>query len=166
MTTNDGQSVLSNMAAQLMQSKQVASAKLTPVPTGNLPTTSAPFPNDVPAEVVQAAVKNIRREVQYILTALDAIDEAVGAPEVQDNNLVARVEQARKEQAADEKFAERFERLKAEAQAATFSHAEPAEPADDLGWVCPTHGSAKPRQSAKGRDYIGCGEDECKAFKR
>lgn len=159
---HDGQSVLSNMAAQLMQSKQVASAKLTPVPAGNLPTTSAPFPNDVPAEVVQAAVKNIRREVQYILTALDAIDEAVGAPDPA--ALINMDELAKeKERAADEKFAERFERLKAEAQAATFSHAEPA---DDLGWVCPTHGSAKPRQSAKGRDYIGCGEDECKAFKR
>jgi hypothetical protein len=159
VTPSESQSVLSNMAASLMQDKQTASAKLTPVPS-SLPTTSAPFPNDVPAEVVQAAVKNIRREVQYILTALDAIDEAVGAPDPV--ALINMDELAKeKERAADEKFAERFERLKAEAQAATFQ-----APADDLAWVCPEHGSAKPRKSAKGRDYIGCGNDECKAFKR
>lgn len=174
----DGASILEQMVAGTMAQKQRSSAGLTPVAGERAPTLPASipvaFPNDVPNEVVQGAVRDIRRQLDIISQALAAVEQVVGAPPP--NPLLDRAndeEQKLRERAADraalardraavvseqEAFEAHMAAKAAEAQAAAFS--TPPDPVvDGAGhevWVCPTHGKSVPAKTKRGRDSFTC----------
>lgn len=134
-----------------------------------LPSTPAPFPNDMPTEVVIQKVAELTKIIQHLTEARDALQLLVGFnPEEQ----VRSEEQAKqKEKAADaaaakreqvteamqeQGFSERFSALQDEAIAATFR------------WRCSVHPDASPEgvTSPKGREFYRCTVDECKQFER
>jgi hypothetical protein len=168
--------VLEAMTAGIMAAKQGKATQLTPVGlerTSALPASvAAPFPNDHPIEAVESAVKSIRREVQYILQALDAIDATNGTPEIvlsaADVAKVAHRVQTDKEMAADARQREFEAGLKAKteaAQAQAFAR-DDGPPAPTTGWQCRTHGrkSMSVMTSRKGRNYGVC--HLCKEFEK
>ena len=178
-------SVLEQMTSGTMQRKETAAAALTPVGferPSPLPRTAAPFPNDHPVEVIESAVKAIRREVAYILQALDAIDATNGVPPEATNTL-ADVQRAA-ERAADIKHrvepatpvidltpeaAAIVERLKGREQKATTFSDDPAMKRGlDGAWACPKHGleNVIDMESPKGRKYRRCMVTNCKQFEK
>jgi hypothetical protein len=182
------QDILANMTKGVFELKGAKAAGLTPVglevkgPGPEVPrtlgTTAAPFPNDHPTETINNAVAAIRREVGYIIQALDAIDATNGVP--QETPVPQVVEQQKQvEQAADEaareraaiqsveageaaavkltddavkaaadKFAADYAAKSAEAQAQVFTSTEEV--------VCPTHGEAVTRKLAGGKTIRMC----------
>ena len=176
------QSVLDEMTRGIMGRKAEKATQLTPVGLERpLPKIGAAFPNDHPTEVVESAVKAIRREVGHILDALDAIDATNGVPSVVPSTLVPDPKASERE--ADEKharrpvvivktdeepepFPTRFERLSQQAQEATYRDAE-AEP-ESVGWTCPKHGAdhTVTLTSRKGRLYRACNLAECPEFEK
>jgi len=176
--TNGG-GVLAAMTSKVLADKEAGA--LTPVgrERSPLPRTAAPFPDDQPTEVIEAAVKAIRREVEYILRALDAIDAQTNAPKP-DSNVFVDAQKAA-ERAADEKYratpvieltpeaAAIVERLKGRDQkATTFSDDPDMKKGLDGAWVCPTHGleNVEDMTSPRGREYRRCMVANCKQFEK
>lgn len=172
---SDAQGILDSMVRDSMASKTNASRKLTPVGTekpmpplaGVFP---AKFPNDEPAEVVVAAVREVRRQLAIIDEAMyEAERVAVGEEKARENaGLAWRVtgreadirdsqEVKREERAADERAARLTEKEResveapvADTELAILERLEGAEQraaafgvadAPTDGWVCPDHGS-------------------------
>lgn len=165
--------VLDMMTASITGRKSDAAKRLTPVgqeveKAHVLPRTQAVFPNDVPTEAVVQAVAAIRREVGYILAALDAVDEQLGKAADSGPVDLDAVRRER-EREADERVAaaerittpeteaikERLSALSKKAQEATFTEG---------GWVCPTHGKATTKTTSRGREFRGC--PDCDEFER
>lgn len=162
-----GGMALSQLTADVMAQKTTASKTLTPV-AGEarppaLPKTDAPFPNDMPSEVIEQKVGELDRIIGHLVEARDAMAALVNMPlpgEVVDE----KAEQKAAERAADEKFAEHMKQLQSEAQAAVFAPTEEVGPTDD-GWTCPEHGKAVEKTSKKtGATFIGC--PDCNLFAR
>jgi hypothetical protein len=169
------QNILNAMTKGVYELKGAKATGLTPIgmevkgPGPEVPrvlgTTAAPFPNDHPTETINNAVAAIRREVGYIIQALDAIDATNGVP--QETPVPQVVEQQKiMEQQADEaaaeraaiqsvekeaadKFAADFAAKAAEAQAQVFT-----QPTEEV--VCPTHGEAVTRKLAGGKTIRMC----------
>lgn len=159
---NAMQDALDAMTAGTRERKADKGATLTPVTMERvLPRTRAPFPNDHPTEVVESAVRAIRREVQYILDALDAIDATNGVPPVEATVPPEEAERIRNK-VADATFAEKFAQQQAEAQAAVFGSVPDQLPTVEAltasRWVCPTHGSAALARTVSRRrpDFLSC----------
>jgi hypothetical protein len=161
------------MAAGIMSAKQARATTLTPVgPEAPLETVlprrvAASFPNDHPVEVVQQAAAEIRREVAYMLQALDAIESHLGPPKAVPVPTQQAFDQVQRqvEQAADAKFAADMAAKAAAAQAQVFTKDdEPTAP--KTSWQCPTHGRKflKVETSRKGRIYGLC--TECREFEK
>lgn len=149
------------MRAGVMERKTAAGAQLTPVGVESrvnvLPKTGAEFPNDLPAEVILNAVREIERQMAFVAEALVAVKTTLKVPGGVDTvDLVS--DQKTAEKAADAKFAADYAAKQKTAQDATFT-----QPSD--GWQCPTHGGAEDTTSPKGRAYRRCAEyPECKKF--
>lgn len=178
MSTGD---VLAAMAASVVDQKIAAGAKLTPVGLERGATVipqgiAASFPNDHPVEVVEEALKNIRREIATIFAAVEAVEAILGAPAPEAVAPDPVVIQKAREQAADARAdarlaakAEAIAAVKAnmdikaaEAQAATFKGQSPAED----GWQCPDHEQSLEKTSRLGRQYRVCPVDGCKEFEK
>jgi hypothetical protein len=159
--------VLDEMTSGIMGRKADKATKLTPVGTERrLPMLPhATFPNDHPQEIIEAAIREMRRQSGYLSEGADALEEYAlgkdpkGAPEP----TAAEVTKA-KEREADEKFADRLDRLSEEAKAAVFGDDAP----DVSGWSCPTHPGDSPvrRTSHKGRSYLACDQVGCREFQK
>jgi len=185
---NAGTSVLASLTSQVMGEKVAAAPrpKLTPVQgekpvfvaTGaaGLPKSpQAPFPNDVPQEVLQEKLRDLDRIIKHLGEARDALALVANEPLAADP-VTPEAKQKAKERAADEQFAERMARQQEEAQAATFDRAEALERGGAApsvveaeraanGWTCPTHKKAVTKVSpSSGREYLGC--PDCKLFAR
>lgn len=106
----DGVSILDAMVKGTMDRKVTTDkgAKLTPVagevaPIHVLPTTQAPFPNDVPDEVVAGVVRELTRQIEHLIETRDALAALVGqVPPSQAGPTEAEVKAAA-EKAADAK---------------------------------------------------------------
>jgi len=169
-------SVLQTLAAEVMETKKAASRSLTPipgeVPVPILPRTPAPFPNDIPQEVVEQKAAELTRIIEHLTEARDALLVLVARPlpaNVVDLDAIkagkeaaadARVEAAVAEDAPhlSDEFKASFAAKQAEAQAAVFHDVD--------AWHCSTHmkqGIEKTSETT-GRTYIGC--PDCNSFKR
>ena len=165
--TADTQSVLDMMTKGIMARKEQAAARLTPVGqerTSAIPTNvpGAMFPNDNPNEVLETAVKAIRREVGYIIQALDNIDATNGVPAATPPTAdpVKEGEKAADAAAEQRAFEERMKELREEAQEIAFGPI--VHPSTT--WRCPTHDTAETRTSKRGRVYGAC--PKCDEFER
>lgn len=151
--TDKRTSVLATLTATVMAEKKAA-AKLTPVEgerpvTPVLPPTNAPFPNDMPQEVVAQKVGELTRIIGHLTEARDALAALTATPVGEVVDLDAERKAREKEadaRAAEPDFNAAYKAQQVEAQAAAFS-----------GWVCPDHHQVTVKQSRKtGRDYNGC----------
>ena len=164
--TADTQSVLDMMTKGIMARKEQAAARLTPVGqerTSAIPTNvpGAMFPNDNPNEVLETAVKAIRREVGYIIQALDNIDATNGVPTpvaVYTTDVKSAEKQA-DEAAAQREFDERMKEQAEAAQTSVF-----VAVTDAARWRCPTHDKVEVKTSKRGRVYGAC--PKCDEFER
>lgn len=160
--TDKTTSVLASLTASVMDDKKIAARVLTPVAgeARRLPDVPGDFLTD---EGVANVATECRRNAEYLLKVADGIDLMRNAapPAVPVADLDAK--RAEKERAADARAADvvpeatadfdaRIAELATNAQAATFS------------WVCPDHGEAVVKTSAKGRAYRGC--PDCNQFER
>lgn len=176
-------SVLDQMTAGIMSRKATAAARLTPVAgevavTHALPRTSAPFPNDQPAEVVSDTIIVLERQIAHLQEVVAALrllanqpaetpvdldaqrrdreraaDERINHLTAVANGQAQAVDDA--EQEAAQQFVASFAAKSAAAQAATFK---------PVGWVCPEHRVAEVKTSRKGREYRAC--PQCTEFER
>lgn len=119
----------------------------------------------------------VEKEADRRIESGDAttLEDVVGVAEARDRKrammLAATVEAGGADVAED--LTARFARLKAEAQASVHGDAEDhlihptaAEP-PPTGWVCPSHGKAETKTSARrNRQYQGCPEAGCGEFER
>lgn len=173
----DGVSVLAALQAAVPPGPVTKPAKgtLTVLPSEQngpsvLPKTTAPFPNDMPAEVIGEKVRELDRIIAHLTESRDALAalieappaEAAQAPTAKDLQKAAerdadaaalKRERMAALAAEPEDLGERMARLKAEAQAAVFTPDVPQtpdvpleaeQPADveqcEHGWSCPEHG--------------------------
>ena len=168
-----GTSVLATLTAEVMADKKTAARKLTPVEgevaPPALPRTEAMFPNDMPQEVVEQKAAELTRIIGHLTEARDALLTLANRPVPTE---VVDLDAARKQR----EFEADFNAKQREAQEATFhQRAEFANDREDAAdqivaesefeWVCPTHGKATMKTSAKtGRQYVGC--PDCNLFQR
>jgi hypothetical protein len=153
--------MLAAMAAGTLAAKtEMAGKTLTPVAGERPQKIAAPFPNDMPTEVMAEAAKEITRVIGILGDALAALHEA-GVPRVEvirpieDQKAIEAAADAaykakqaeREDQPVDiEAFKARLAEQQAEAQAAVYT--QPVDTEDDptvsdsAGWHCPTHGEA------------------------
>lgn len=188
-------SVLDMMTAGVMARKANAAAKLTPVsgevtpihvavsPVEAAYRTPAAFPFDDPQTTI-LALQKARAEVMHVLDGIDALlalygsEPAVRAvvPDPDAERKAAEREADKRIAAQGGSFAEQYDKLQAEAQAAVFK--EPVTKVTEavtmapitkdrpipIGWVCPEHGTFEKRLSRKGREYRAC--TDCDEFER
>ena len=160
-------SVLDEMTKGLSTRKGNAASVLTPVgverPLATIPErVAAPFPNDMPRQVIEGGVREIRRQMKLIEEALAAIDEQLDVapePPVIVDSITA---QKTVEREADAKFAAEYADKQAKAQAEAFT----AEPGS--AWRCPKHKREFIRAavSRTGREYDICDGDDCNEFEK
>ncbi len=158
-------SVLDEMTKGLSTRKGNAASVLTPVgverPLATIPErVAAPFPNDMPRQVIEGGVREIRRQMKRIEEALAAIDEQLDvAPAPAEEPAVS---QKTVEREADAKFAAEYADKQAKAQAEAFT----AEPGS--AWRCPKHKREFIRAavSRTGREYDICDGDDCNEFEK
>src|SRR4051812_23459688 len=95
-------SVLATLTATVMAEKTAAARTLTPVAgeVGVLPVTTAPFPNDMPSEVVAQKVKELTRIITHLTESRDALAALAEVPVVSADPIDT---QKAAEKAADEK---------------------------------------------------------------
>lgn len=168
MTMDGTSSVLAAMTASIMKAKQGKGTTLTPVGPETAPVrvtilpdkAKASFPNDHPVESIRSALLTLRREVQHILEAIEAIEAVSGAvdpvPTAAEVTRTTEVLQAQSESEADARQREFDAALAAKAAAAQAA-------AWPKGWACPTHGgTTETRTSRKGRVYAAC--TQCQEF--
>ena len=175
-------SMLAGLTAEVMGDKTKAAKKnLTPVagegkpaaPTRILPMAPAPFPNDMPQEVIEQKAAELTVIIEHLIASRDALLLLIERPipaEIIDLDQQRKATEAK----ADEDFAARQERLREEAQASLDDvlHKDNLDgttgvTVTDLTeeWTCPDHGAAEEKTSpATGKTYIGC--PECVRFKR
>lgn len=167
-------SVLAALTAEVMQDKKAAARKLTPVAgeKGAAPMAQATIPNDVGLfmsnERLHTHSQELRKFAEEAIAIADGLDamlhESSSTEKPIDLDAERRAREAEgdakaaeREAAAEptESLAERMERLKAEAQAATFTPPEGA-------WTCPDHGKAIDKPRKRGGTYRGC--PDCNKF--
>ena len=191
MATEKGTSVLASLTASVMAEKRTEARKLTPV-EGEF---QAPFPSDLNGpgqpkgfmshETMRDAAKDLRRHAQQLIDIADALDAMSGfatgdtvkpVDDTKQREAEADARAAAREAAAaptpDEEttapteepvdFNAAFAEKQRLAQEAVFKQ-QPEQV--DLGWLCPEHGKATVKTSAKTqRQYVGC--PDCNQFKR
>lgn len=184
MTADKGTSVLANLTAAVMSEKKTEARKLTPV-AGEVAPAKPVMPNDVGVfmsnETLAQHRDALRKFAADAVAIAEGIDVMLGEPEAVARKTKAdeELEQKLAEKEADRKAADAKRDFNAEfaaqqkaAQAAVFKptvvpdvteDVTPAEP--DLGWLCPEHGKAIIKTSAKTqRQFVGC--PDCNQFKR
>jgi hypothetical protein len=168
------QSVLDQMTAAIMSSKEQKAATLTPVgmetpAIARVKGDVFPFDSGAVEQVVHSA-RVIREELASIEAALRSIERAVGTPEGGPPPVVvvspkeqAAIAQREVEQKADATFKAHYDEQSREAQAQVFTAQDSTQ---DEGWVCPAHGdtAVQTRTSRKGREFQACGL--CQEFER
>lgn len=187
---SEGVSILGDMVAETLAAvgEKAPKATLTALPgeagaLDPLPQTPAPFPNDVPTEVVLAKARELTRIIDHLIESRDALLKLVDAKEpaspVADQKAAERAadEKASKREKvaaahADVYSPERFRVLQEEAQAATFT-AQPearttVHTVATSGWACTEHPDTAPipDRSPRGREFMRCGHVGCKQFSR
>jgi hypothetical protein len=96
-------------------------------------------------EAIADIARDLREQAAMLINVANGLDKLTQVPtEPAAKADPVEVEKA-KNKAADEKFADRFDRLKDEAQAAVYADAPTKEQAAPVtpatGWVCPEHGA-------------------------
>lgn len=190
--------VLDEMTKGITDRKAEKSAKLTPVGLENSPTKPSLGIPDVPAvfltaEAVADMAASLRAYGEQLIQIADdlkgydpasgqvasAKDEAVEqklAEKEADRRAADREAAAAgdKKAAARTEFAENFDRMKAEAQAAVYGEDTVGEPHEgnpntpDVtdGWTCPTHGDEfiGSKTTRAGKTYRLCNEPTCDQY--